>query len=908
MSCDNVYFVNEPTFGTGGAATITLSNVGGGTELVNALSSGNYPIKTLIAGTGMSFTVGADTITFNSKTLDGTATDNTLRWDGTNWIENANLKAYSNGHVRITGVTTGNSFGITQLSGADPFIITAGSTTRYLSLIDNTSGQSEYQINKGGSTYQKGNAVIDNNSGLQLAELDVNGSGSIIIKSASNMASVSYTVYMPSTQGSAGTYLKNDGSGNLTWGSVAGGLTYWTESEYTYSGKTGTKLIPNSVNTNQDVVIQPKGEGAFLLREPTGLGTTGNNRGRYSVDLQMLRNVATQVASGDFAFLANGYNQASSNYTAAFGIFNVASGPYAFVTGGNNTASGESSFAANERQITSGTYSTAFGYYNRARSYSEFVIGHFCTDYTAIGVASIQPTDRLFVIGNGTSTGARANAYVMYKNGNAEMTGTLKIGAYTLPNTDGTANQVLKTNGSGVLTWYTPATGGLTYWTESEYTYSGATGTKLIPNSVNTNQSVVLQPKGTGGIFAQQPDGTTTGGNNRGQNAVDLQMSRTSSVDVASGDYSVVLGGADNHATANYGVVGGGYRNEVKALASTIAGGYDNIVQGAYATISGGSGNDTDASYSFIGGGIQNTMHSGATSSVIGGGQQNDILVSSTHGFIGGGFDNTITDSSLYCFIGSGYQNQVRGGGEYSAIVGGIYNDINSTNASNFIGGGRENVMSSDTFRSFIGAGYQNVITGANYSTISGGDRNEIQADAHYGTVIGNNTHIEASAERVIAMGTGARGRRYGEIAWTVNDITGSATGGDNGLSKVQLKARTTTNTPTEIFLGGVTNKRLLLPNNSCSLIKVSWVRRNFTDSSVKANFDEYIYCLRGASAGTTTVSASTAGTAIGNDATGGSLTISADTTNGAVKFEVTGVTGKTLDWLVYAEILEIIH
>lgn len=223
MSCDNTYFVNEPTFGTGGGATITLSNVGGGTELVNALSSGNYPIKTLIVGTGMSFTVGADTITINSKTLDGTATDNTLRWDGTNWIENTNLKAYSNGHVRITGVTTGNSFGITQLSGADPFIITAGSTTRYLSLIDNTSGQSEYQINKGGSTYQKGNAVIDNNSGLQLAELDSNGSGTITIKSASNMASVSYTVYMPSTQGSANTYLKNDGSGNLTWETISAG-------------------------------------------------------------------------------------------------------------------------------------------------------------------------------------------------------------------------------------------------------------------------------------------------------------------------------------------------------------------------------------------------------------------------------------------------------------------------------------------------------------------------------------------------------------------------------------------------------------------------------------------------------------------------------------------------------------
>ncbi len=874
MSCDNVYFVNEPTFSTGG---------GGGIA-------------------------------------DGTATNNTLRWNGTNWVENANLKAYSNGHVRITGVTTGNSFGITQLSGADPFLITAGSTTRYLSLIDNTSGQSEYQINKGGSTYQKGNAVIDNNSGLQLAELDVNGSGSIIIKSASNMASVSYTVYMPSTQGSADTYLKNDGSGNLTWGSVAGGLTYWTESEYTYSGKTGTKLIPNSVNTNQDVVIQPKGEGAFLLREPTGLGTTGNNRGRYSVDLQMLRNVATQVASGDFAFLANGYNQASSNYTAAFGIFNVASGPYAFVTGGNNTASGESSFAANERQITSGTYSTAFGYYNRARSYSEFVIGHFCTDYTAIGVASIQPTDRLFVIGNGTSTGARANAYVMYKNGNAEMTGTLKIGAYTLPNTDGTANQVLKTNGSGVLTWYTPATGGLTYWTESEYTYSGATGTKLIPNSVNTNQSVVLQPKGTGGIFAQQPDGTATGGNNRGQNAVDLQMVRSSSDQVASGNYSVVAGGNRNKATGTESTIAGGYSNNASQTRAFIGGGttntcsgnaggvvsgFNNTAFGTYSFVGAGQSNYAEGAGSFIGGGLSN--ESRGTYSGVASGEDNDIKTAgSTHSFIGGGYSNEI--NSTYSAIAGGYNSYI-GTGSRSFIGAGDTLTINGTGAYQTLVGGRENTINTTALHyNFIGGGYLNIITESERSMILGGSDNQVQAGANYGTIIGHNSHIEANAEKVIALGIGARGRRYGEIAWTVNDITGSATGGDNGLSKVQLKARTTTNTPTEIFLGGVTNKRLLLPNNSCSLIKVSWVRRNFTDSTVKANFDEYIYCLRGASAGTTTVSASTAGTAMGNDATGGSLSITADTTNGSVKFEVTGVTGKTLDWLVYAEILEIIH
>jgi hypothetical protein len=39
--------------------------------------------------------------------------------------------------------------------------------------------------------------------------------------------------------------------------------------------------------------------------------------------------------------------------------------------------------------------------------------------------------------------------------GGIESAGTIKVGAYTLPATDGTNGQVLVTNGSGVLTWTT---------------------------------------------------------------------------------------------------------------------------------------------------------------------------------------------------------------------------------------------------------------------------------------------------------------------------------------------------------------------------------------------------------------------------------------------------------------------
>lgn len=43
--------------------------------------------------------------------------------------------------------------------------------------------------------------------------------------------------------------------------------------------------------------------------------------------------------------------------------------------------------------------------------------------------------------------------YVTASTGAGTFLSSLKVGAYTLPATDGTANQVLKTNGAGVLTW-----------------------------------------------------------------------------------------------------------------------------------------------------------------------------------------------------------------------------------------------------------------------------------------------------------------------------------------------------------------------------------------------------------------------------------------------------------------------
>jgi len=77
-------------------------------------------------------------------------------------------------------------------------------------------------------------------------------------------------------------------------------------------------------------------------------------------------------------------------------------------------------------------------------------------------------------------------------------------------------------------------------------TFSSVRHAQIAAESAGTgtaNMNLVLTPKGTGAlILGPPPDGTATGGNARGQYAVDLQVSRGLNTQVASGQYSFVSG------------------------------------------------------------------------------------------------------------------------------------------------------------------------------------------------------------------------------------------------------------------------------------------------------------------------------------------------------------------------------
>lgn len=197
-----------------------------------------------------------------------------------------------------------------------------------------------------------------------------------------------------------------------------------------------------------------------------------------------------------------------------------------------------------------------------------------------------------------------------------------------------TVNTVLR----GDMTWGDAT--AIVGWTPSLNTSAPnntVNASRLLVNSTSVNGDAVIQPKGTGALLGDLPDGTSAGGNKRGIYAVDLQLSRGNAANVASGNYSAILGGNSNGSVSPYTVVVAGDNNTISvnsdyssivggqnnivsasSVYSTIVGGTANNVSNTGATIVGGSGNAASGLSSFVGAGQSNTA-SGSQSSVVAG-------------------------------------------------------------------------------------------------------------------------------------------------------------------------------------------------------------------------------------------------------------------------------------------------
>lgn len=122
----------------------------------------------------------------------------------------------------------------------------------------------------------------------------------------------------------------------------------------------------------------------------------------------------------------------------------------------------------------------------------------------------------------------------------------------------------------------------------------------LKPTGGTTNVGMALVPKGSGAFSLSVPDGTATGGNARGANAVDLSTTRSAAADVASGSRAVVIG--RGRATGNdaFAVQGGTASGNFSTCFGD--GTSPNTSSGANSFIAGGRYNTASGTDSFVSG------------------------------------------------------------------------------------------------------------------------------------------------------------------------------------------------------------------------------------------------------------------------------------------------------------------
>ncbi len=120
-----------------------------------------------------------------------------------------------------------------------------------------------------------------------------------------------------------------------------------------------------------------------------------------------------------FHSVAMGYNcKASGHYAVAMGDQSIASGLFALSIGRETVASGISATALGNNTLANGSYSTSMGSNTIASSAYEISIGRYNTTYTPSDQTDWDNSDRLFVVGRGTSNTNRIDAFTIMKDGN----------------------------------------------------------------------------------------------------------------------------------------------------------------------------------------------------------------------------------------------------------------------------------------------------------------------------------------------------------------------------------------------------------------------------------------------------------------------------------------------------------
>jgi hypothetical protein len=220
-------------------------------------------------------------------------------------------------------------------------------------------------------------------------------------------------------------------------------------------GTNDDELNYGSTQTATDLILQMPsmynsgaylGAGSLSLQIPDGTLKGGNTRGISAIDLQIRRDSATQVASGNHSVVMGGSNTATAScaiamgyacnalgsQSVALGYINTASNFYSVAMGSSNNSSGSASIAMGYNNISSGSSSVAIGGSNTASIDYSVAMGNNNTASGqggfALGGKNVASGLYSFAIGQYATTNNIRGKFVFGNNYNSSIVGAVQSG------------------------------------------------------------------------------------------------------------------------------------------------------------------------------------------------------------------------------------------------------------------------------------------------------------------------------------------------------------------------------------------------------------------------------------------------------------------------------------------------
>ena len=322
----------------------------------------------------------------------------------------------------------------------------------------------------------------------------------------------------------------------------------------------------------------------------------------------------------------------------------------------------------------------------------------------------------------------------MLKNGNTTLKGNLTltngISSYTLPNVDGTNNQVLKTDGAGNVTWQNAST-GTTYTAGTAISVLGDSITNLAPDQI-----ITLQSAGATTVTGSYPSFTISSTDNVNDADADPTNELITSFGLNGTSDTIVLKEGSNTFTIPKASLSDG--NGIYSGSGSLTG-PTTVTQGANTLIFSGGGMNSTAIFSnggFLGTNI-NIEHTGSngtgikfrgststtpvdygyvgassTGLSIGGGSNSNNLTISTTGNVGiNGLPNgggkfvvnhaaTTSEPTIHLRETTGNLNRIKFSN--NVVANKYFETAAQTNATDGLGAWSVNYFDGSTYRSHI--------------------------------------------------------------------------------------------------------------------------------------------------------------------------------------------------------------